>query len=190
MAFPDEYSVLAKHLLFRRVLGVTANPSTSFRRTFFTGQQTDLLHDGCGVVIIQIARDFSTTQINVADASNRESLSCFVESLVCAAEDPLNPSMLSINGAVYQLEFHIRHSLKNRCGELAQLFRSVVYSAEGNILIEDISCEDGNHLLCIVGIPGCDPAVRGGSHLLRRSHLRNQNDYRCHARDLLHSDLL
>jgi hypothetical protein len=32
----------------------------------------------------------------------------------------------------------------------------VVYGTEGNILIEDIRCEDGNHFLSIMGIPGCD----------------------------------
>jgi len=50
----------------------------------------------------------------------------------------------------------------------------VVGNAEGNDLIQDISREDGNHFLYVVGIPGCDPTVRNGCLGLHPCDLRSQ----------------
>src|SRR5262249_23717669 len=61
--------------------------------------------------------------------------------------------MPSIYRAVYQIKFRIRYSIKDSGSEFAQLYRSVVRSTECNVLKQNIRGEDGNHLLCIVGIP-------------------------------------
>src|SRR6185369_16434957 len=107
-------------------------------------QQPDLPHHGSDVIIILTARNFPVPQFQNAHAANAEFLPGLEHPLVSAAENPLEKSVSTLDGAADQLKFHVRRGLKLRGGEFAQLVRSMAYLPECDVLIGHIRSEYGN----------------------------------------------
>ena len=86
-------------------LACTPQEPFSLRHSFFLFRQhTNLPHDRCCIIVVEIARNAPVTDLNHTDAPYRKWLSCFKYVYIGATENPLDGAVTVCNVAVDELD--------------------------------------------------------------------------------------
>src|SRR5215469_1154527 len=96
-----------------------------FRGRIRRRQHSNLPHNGCRIVKIQISGDSPLIQIDDAHPVHSEPLASLIDALICPAENPLDNTAFALDRTLQKLEFHVGNSFEEKGGELAKFSRAM-----------------------------------------------------------------